>query len=116
MSLEKEIVSYLVRYGNTREQDLINFGVQRLGHSSKYMKKVIDRMVIKDKIHRFLHEKLSPPEVYISLEEHIPKSLIEIDFSKAVKEDALKILEEAAAIAEKRIRLKHPEDIDEGAV
>lgn len=106
MSLEKEIVLYLVHYGNTREKDIIDYSVQNLGRSSKHMKKVINRMVINGKIHRILHDRITPPEVYISLEEpfssDVLKALIGANVSDAAKEDVQKILEEAAEIAEKR--------------
>jgi len=49
-----------------------------------------------------------PPEVYISLKEpfhpDIVKALIEVAISGFVEKDAQRILEEAAAIAEKRMR------------
>ncbi len=112
MDMEKEIVSYLHQYGNTKENDIINYGNQKFNYSSEKMKKVIRRMVIKGKAHYVVHEKIEPPEVYISLKEPLPpetaKILLEAFIQmKATKEDAQKILEEAAALAEKRIKEKH---------
>jgi len=108
MKVEKEVVSYLVKYGNTRETDLINYGVHRFSRSAEDVKKVVDRLVVMGKIHRIIHDKLEPPEVYVSLKEpfdsDVLKALIEVDLSEVAEKDALKILEEAAAIAEKRIR------------
>ena len=109
MKVEKEIISYLCEYGNTKESDIINYGVKRFNYSQKGMKKVIKRMVIKGKIHYVVHGKLEPPEAYISLKEPLPpeitKILLEAHIQlKAGKEDAQKILEEAATIAEKRAR------------
>ena len=105
MDVEKEVVSYLHEYGNTRESDIINYGVKEFNYSSKRMKKVIKRMVIKGKIHYIVHSKLEPPEVYISLKELLPpeiaKTLIEAFIRmKAGEEDVQKILDEAASIAE----------------
>lgn len=105
MKVEKEIISYLYEYGNTRESDLINYGVKKFAYSSEEMKKVIKRMVIKGKIHYIVHSKLEPPEVYISLKELLPpeiaRTLIEAFIqTKAREEDVQKILDEAASIAE----------------
>jgi hypothetical protein len=105
MEVEKKIISYLYEYGNTRESDLINYGVKRFDYSSEEMKKVIKRMVIKGKIHYIVHSKLEPPEVYLSLKELLPpeivKTLIEAFIQmKAGEEDVQKILDEAASIAE----------------
>lgn len=104
MKVEKEIISYLYEYGNTRESDLINYGVKKFGYSSEEIKKVIKRMAIKGKIHYIVHSKLEPPEVYISLKELLPpeiaKTLIEAFIQmKAREEDVQKILDEAASIA-----------------
>jgi len=105
MKVEKKIISYLYEYGNTRESDIINYGVKKFDYSSEEMKKVIKRMVIKGKIHYIVHSKLEPPEVYISLKELLPpeiaKTLIEAFIqTKAGEEDVQKILDEAASIAE----------------
>jgi len=105
MKVEKKIISYLYEYGNTRESDLINYGVKKFDYSSEEMKKVIKRMGIKGKIHYIVHSKLEPPEVYISLKELLPpeiaKTLIQAFIQmKAREEDVQKILDEAASIAE----------------
>jgi predicted transcriptional regulator len=60
VDIEKEIISYLSKYGNTRESDVINYGVKRSDYSPKEMKKVIKRMVAKNEIHYFVHSKLEP--------------------------------------------------------
>ena len=73
MSIERKIVSYLESFGNTRENDLINYGVQNLGQSLDKTKKIIDRLAVKGKLHRIVHNKLKPPEVYITLEEPFPQ-------------------------------------------
>ena len=106
MSIEREIVSYLSTYGNTRESDLIGYGVQNFHRSPIKMKKIVDRMVIKGKIYRIVHNKLKPPEVYISLEEllypEIMRDLLEAQVSESTVEDPQTILKGAAAIAEQR--------------
>ena len=108
MNLEKKINSYLAKYGNTRESDLINYGRGEFNLSSKTMKKAIDRMAVKGKIHRIVHNKLRPPEVYISLQEPLPpenmRNVIKFEVLGEASEDARKILEEAAAVAKNRIK------------
>jgi hypothetical protein len=106
MNIEKEIVAYLSTYGNTRENDLISYGVHNFHRSPIKMKKIVDRMVIKGKIYRIVHNKLKPPEVYVSLEEllypEIMRDLLEAQGSESTVEDPQTILKEAAAIAEQR--------------
>ncbi|MGA3192450.1 MAG: hypothetical protein ABSD73_08045 [Candidatus Bathyarchaeia archaeon] len=97
MSIERQILSYLTKYGNTRETDLINYGVQNFARSPEEMKKIIDRMAVKGKIHRIVHCKLKPPEVYIALEESPPiYTMIE---DQIANDEARRILEEAASVA-----------------
>jgi len=107
MEIEKEVIAYLQEYGNTRESDLINYGVMKFIYSSEEMKKVIKRMAIEGKIHFIVHSKLEPPEVYISLKELLPpeigKILLEAFVQMKTGEDDVKrILEEAASIAERK--------------
>ncbi len=109
MKIERAVVSYLKDFGNTREGDLINYGVQQSGRSSKDMKKIVDRMVIKGKIFRIVHSKLRPPEVYVSLDEPLPPFEFGVELGQAwVGSETHKILEEAAAVAEQRVRDKEP--------
>lgn len=112
MKVEKKIISYLYEYGNTRESDIINYGVKKFNYSSEEMKKIIKRMVIKGKIHYIVHNKLKPPQAYVSLKELLPpdiaKTFLEAFIQmKAGEEDVQKILEEAASIAEQKIDEKH---------
>jgi len=103
-----------MKYGNTRECDIIGFCVRRFSLSSGDVKKVIDRMVVKGKIFRVVHDKLVPPEVYLTLKESfypdVLRALVEVDVSEVVEKDVLKILEEAAAVAEERIREMESEE------
>jgi hypothetical protein len=112
VNIEKEIVSYLSAYGNTKESDLIGYGVQNFHRSPIKMKKIVDRMVIKGKIYRIVHNKLKPPEVYISLEEllypEIMRDLLKAQLSESTVEDPQSILKEAAAIAEQRMKDELP--------
>jgi hypothetical protein len=97
MSIERKIVSYLESFGNTRENDLISYGVQNLGRPADDMKKTIDRMAVKGKLHRIVHNKLKPPEVYITLEEPLPpECAVECEVTN---KEVARILQEAASVA-----------------
>ncbi len=113
MSIEKEIVSYLHEYGNTKEDDIINYGVQKFDYSLERMKRVIKRMVINNSIHYVVHNRLEPPGVYISLKEPLPpetaKILLEAflqmkENEEGIQKSARAILEEAASRGENRIK------------
>jgi hypothetical protein len=113
MKLENKIVSYLMKYGNTRENDLINYGVKMFGCSLDELKRAIGCMVVKGKVHRLVHDKLDPPEVYVSLMEPLPPDLvrgfIELSSSRRIERETSAILREAASVAEQRIRQKYPD-------
>jgi len=111
MGIESEIISYLEIYGNTREKDLIDYGMHNFNNSASHIKKIVDRMAVKGKIHRIVHNKLTPPEVYISLEESLPPEIM-IE-NKIVDEDVSRILEEAASVAEQNVK-EYPEDSEDG--
>jgi hypothetical protein len=91
MKLENKVIFYLMKFGNTREEDLINYGVNRLGCSSEEMKRTLKCMAFRGKAHWLVHDKLEPPEVYLSLTEPLPpedvRMLIELkyDFSEEMK-------------------------------
>jgi len=111
MEVEKEIVLYLHKYGNTRERDIINYGVKKFNYSPEEMKKALKRMVVKGKIHYIIHSKLEPPEAYFSLQEPLPSEIAKVLLEafmqkKAAEEDVQKILEEAAAIAGRKSKEK----------
>jgi hypothetical protein len=97
MSAERKILSYLETYGNTRENDLINYAVQNFHKPPEKVKKVIDRLAIKGKIHRVVHNRLKPPEVYITLEEPFFNGII---FQNGKANEVDEILQEAASLAE----------------
>lgn len=99
MSAEKKIISYLERYGNTRESDLVNYGVENFGKSPETVKKAIDRLAIEGKVHRIVHNKLKPPEVYVTVEEPLPpEATLERQITNREVE---KILGEASTLAER---------------
>jgi division protein CdvB (Snf7/Vps24/ESCRT-III family) len=97
--MERQIVSYLKKYGNTREIDLISYGSQNFVRPPEKMKKIIDRMAVEGKIHRIVHNKLQPPEVYIGLEESLP--VYPMMENQIADDEARRILEEAASVAER---------------
>ena len=74
------------------------------------MKKIVNRLTIKGKIHRLVHNKLNPHEVYVAFEERsypeILKNIVEMKIPEGSRSEVLKILEEAAAIAKKRMNEK----------
>lgn len=102
----------MAKYGNTREGDLISFGVKESGCSKEDVKKAIDRMAVKGKIHRIVHNRLEPPEVYVSIVEPSPGDFMEGLFG--VTEEAGgyadEILREAAIVAERRVRERNHEE------
>ena len=91
MSIESKIMSYLESFGNTKENDLINYGVHNLARSSDQMKKIIDRMAVKGKLHRVVHHRLKPPEVYVTLEEPLPPEAM-VEGESAHEDDHADIL------------------------
>jgi len=114
--LENELCLYLHVCGNTRESDLIDYGIKISGRTHEDLKKVLDEMIFLGRLERLLHDKLSSNVVYIA------KGNWAVDLALSVEADALKIkdkdnviaearriLEEAEVIAEKRIKEKYPE-------
>jgi hypothetical protein len=99
----------LVKYGNTREADLIDFSAKKSNCSKEDVKKAISRMVVKGKLHRIVHNQLEPPEVYVTLEEPSWVGDFEglFEVVKEAEQDADSILREAATAAE-RVRERYP--------
>lgn len=109
MKLEDEIVRYLREYGNTSEADLVQYCEEAFNCSSAHTKKAIRRMVIGGRVYYVIHDKFESPRSYLSLKEPLPsevsKVLIEaLSESTTAEDDVKRILEEAAAIAARRIR------------
>jgi hypothetical protein len=112
-SLEQKIISYLCNYGNTKETDLIVYGVQRLGISEEEMLKLIEVMVFNGRIKRVLHKELKPAVTYVKLGRLVPFELellatsYSLEYSEATDqqiENIKEIIESAEAIAEKRMK------------
>jgi hypothetical protein len=105
---EEEIMSYLKEYGNTLEEDLVDYLLHSFNCSSGKTKKILHRMVAKGQIYRLVHDKLDPPKVYITLEMQIRakalKNTAEAGTSVESRSEAQRILEEAAEIATKRMQ------------
>lgn len=109
MDIEREVVSYLYEFGNTKESDIIKFGVQRLKCPPEKMKRTIKQLAVKGELYYVVHRKLEPPEVYISLKEPLPpetaKVLLEaLIQARTAEEETEKILEEAEAAAKRKIK------------
>ena len=116
--LEREFVSYLQTYGNTKESDLAEYGTRTSKLSVEDIKTVLDCMVWKGKAGRIFHDKLGPGVVYLSMEKDCLHGLaaeIEADVhdlknKNAISEEAGEVLRAAATEAEKRIRKRFPEE------
>ena len=83
----------LHEYGNTKEGDIVNYGMQEFDCSSKTMKKAIKRMVNEGRICFVVHGEIEPPVVYVSIARR--------------SEDAQALLDEEAAVAERTIKEKY---------
>ena len=114
-NLEQKIISYLCTYGNTKETDLIAYGVQRLGISEKCMVKLIDEMVFSGRIERILHKELEPAVTYVKqgilvqfgLELKAISDSLELgEVTTQQIEEINEILDKAKAIAKKRKKRK----------
>lgn len=107
----KSIISYLIAYGNTREDDLISFGIKTLQLSMSEVKDLIDKMATYALIEKVVHNRLEPKVIYIKKGSMIPISmelqaicgtadLINLD-DKDV-EGAKLILDQAALVSTKK--------------
>jgi hypothetical protein len=112
---QQKIISYLYAYGNTRESDLMTYGVQRLGKSEDGMKKVIDEMVLFGRLERVMHNELEPSVTYVKYGSMVPfelelKAIADsLGHGKVTKreiEAVKEILANAEIVAEKRIKRK----------
>lgn len=111
MNLEDEIANYLNVHGNTKKDDLIEFGTHNLHLSSEVVKEGLDKMMKEGWIWHIIHTKLKAPAIYVALKE---PALLNLQWTKslnpqkkdkkALREDVRRILDEAAKVAEQRIR------------
>jgi len=113
LSLEQKIISYLCTYGNTKETDLITYGVQRLGLSEGDMVKLLDEMEFAGRIERILHKELAPAVTYVKRGSLVPLELElqaisdSLELSEAIDQQIemiKEILDKAEAIAKKRMK------------
>ena len=118
LNLEKEIRSYLREHGNTKEADLVNFGTYFLHTSRREIESVLEKMLFEGKISRVVHSKLGPNAVYYITREgcclqelavEIGNDALDLRDNGNFSESAGRILNEAAALAEKRIKERYPE-------
>jgi DNA-binding PadR family transcriptional regulator len=118
LRFEDEIINYLNGHGNTKESDLIEFGTYSLHLSSKVVMEGLDRMMKEGWIEHIMHTKLKTPAVYVRLKEPglyaLKQEWTELlkpekRDKKTLHEEAQRILEEAAMLAEKRTKQKHPD-------
>jgi len=112
---QEEIISYLNTYGNTRETDLVTYGVQRLGKSEDSMREVVDEMVLYGRLERIMHKELNPTVIYVK-----PGSMVSLELELQAMADSLgqgkatereieavkEILAKAEIAAEERIKRK----------
>jgi hypothetical protein len=113
LSLEQKIISYLCNYGNTKETDLIKYGVQKLGVSEEGMVKLINEMEFTGRIERILHKELEPAVTYVKKGSPFPLELQlqaisdSLELSEATNQQIemiKEILDKAEAMAKKKIR------------
>jgi division protein CdvB (Snf7/Vps24/ESCRT-III family) len=117
LDIETKLLSYLHKYGNTKERDLIEYGTRSFGLSRKELKKVLDKMIVEGNARRIIHDKLGPNVAYaaeadcvaLNLALQVETDALGIKDKEKVVEEARKILEEAAAKAQKRIDKKYPD-------
>jgi DNA-binding HxlR family transcriptional regulator len=69
MNIDHDIITYLSKYGNTREIDVIKYANRKNEHSERGIKKAIKRLEEAKKIHRVVHSEIKPPAVYLSLKQ-----------------------------------------------
>jgi hypothetical protein len=111
LELQKELVSYLRKYGNTRETDLIEYGISISGLTHEEMVKALDEIVVQGMAKRIVHDKLGSNIVYIA-KGNWPVDCalsaeaddLEANSKEKILEDAKRILKEAKVVAKKRVR------------
>jgi hypothetical protein len=106
VKLESKIFSYLMKYGNTREGDLVSFIAEKFAVSLDDAKKAVDYMTARGKIHRIIHDELEPPELYLSLttplRQEVTEGLIAVSASFLVEQNPIFFLQKAASAVEQK--------------
>jgi hypothetical protein len=112
---QQKVISYLYAYGNTRETDLITYGVQRLGKSEDGMRKLVDEMVLYGRLERVVHRELDPTVTYVKHGSMVPLELelqamaYSFNQGRLTEQDieaVKKILTKAEIVTEERIKRK----------
>jgi hypothetical protein len=62
---EIKVISYLMTFENTREDDLVAYLMRILNKSESYVRKTLKRMIKEGKIRQIVHKKLEPQVVYL---------------------------------------------------
>jgi hypothetical protein len=113
LDLDKEILAYLRKYGNTKQKDLIEYVVHTLNQSPKNGKKILEKMLVEGWVKQIIHDKLGENVVYFArgnwttdLALEIEAEALGIKDKKEAVNEARRILDEAAKIAEKRVKKK----------
>jgi hypothetical protein len=103
-------------YGNTRESDLIEYGISVSSQTVLEIKNVLDEMIVKSWIKRIIHDKLDSKVIYVTtgslpldLALSIEASALEVKDKEKKIAEAKRILKEAEVIAKKRFEEKFPE-------
>jgi hypothetical protein len=116
LDTEKELLSYLEKYGNTRESDLIEFGTKVSGQNKIELEETLSKLVMKGWVKRIVHDRIDSNITYIAkggwpleLALRIEADAMGVKDKEKLMADAKRILEEAEIAAEKRIRKKFPE-------
>jgi hypothetical protein len=108
MRIEKELISYLQTYGNTKETDLIEYGTKCLNLSAEKMRKTLDNMLLEGWIQKTIHDKLGVNRIYIvkgvwaDFYSDIEAESLDLKNKENLKEDSKNILVEAEVIAKEK--------------
>lgn len=115
MELEEQIIDYLAIHGNTRKDDLMEFGTQRLRLSSEVVNQALEKMMKERRIGKVVHKRLKTRAVYVFLRDPILRDLQQIlanssdpneNDEKASSEETHRIVEEARRIAQQSVKDK----------
>ncbi len=69
---QQRVISYLSKYGNTREDDLVVYIVQKLNFSLENSRNLVDKMLLCGRLERVKHMDLHPPVNYLKLGTLVP--------------------------------------------
>ncbi len=111
-----EFSQYLLKYGNTKETDLVEYGIKISGKTYEESRKTLDDMIVKGWAKQIAHDRLDKDNIYIArgdwpldLALSVEAAALDVKDREKIVEEAKKIFEEAQVVAERRIRKKFPE-------